>query len=100
MLVKVNGELLTQFVRLAIRIALKIAGGVLERLDCFRAGAKRRFVGGELVDAGDTRRMFLARHIGCDIQDTGTRNGLALLNAHGFDLGKCREIRLKIAMWQ
>jgi hypothetical protein len=31
--------------------------------------------------------MLLARHIGCDIQNTGTWNRLAHLNAHGINLG-------------
>jgi hypothetical protein len=44
--------------------------------------------------------MFLARYIGCDIKNTGTRNRLAHLYAHGFNLGKGREFRLKIAQRQ
>jgi hypothetical protein len=35
--------------------------------------------------------MFLTRYIGCNIKNTGTRNGLALLFAHEIDLGKYRE---------
>lgn len=60
-------------IRLTVRVAFEIESRLLESLDRARARAERRFVRRQLVNLGNAGRMFLARHIGGDVQDAGTR---------------------------
>ncbi len=86
------GDRLTQFLGLPVRIPLQMLGRTAEGLDGLRAGAERRLVRGKLEHARNARCMLLARHIGGDIENAGTRDGLAHFHAHGFDLGKGRKL--------
>ncbi|MNY05866.1 hypothetical protein D3C86_1385980 [compost metagenome] len=82
------GNRLAQRNRLSVRIDFQMAGRGAEGLYGFRAGPKRRFIGGELINLRNTVHMFLAGNISSDIQNTRTRNRLAKLCTHLIDLWK------------
>ena len=59
----------------AVGIKLEFLGDALERLDGARAGAERRFIGGQLVQRHASRRCRFTRLVGFDFHDAGARNG-------------------------
>ena len=81
-----GGDRLAQFQRLPVRIDLQMIRRLPEGLDSLGAGPERRLVGGQLEDPRNAGRMFLAGHIGGDVQDSRTRNRLVDDDAHGIDL--------------
>jgi hypothetical protein len=64
--------------------------------DSMRAWSDRRFVGGELIDLGNTFHVFLAGYVGCDVEQAGLGLGTGKVLRIGHDFGSAKRSMLKL----